>query len=157
MSLEALSNGYAAKAKEQWTELVHLATTISDRQVDNVAQTLSRATGTGKPGLKKKLEAIRWAYAKCKDTEPIIRAGQEVVLSKYIKSKRAERVEGRAVIKWEIAPELRELVREQVLRVGRIAKLRTSDDFWNFMHAQMQGWDEEFIKHEAGLIHASDC
>lgn len=146
----SLTEVYVNGANTHWSRLVELALSIPVEQLDRRAEQIARGARTGKSALKRKLEAIQWAYAKCHDKEAIVKAGQEQTLSRFIKSKKAERTEESVVMKWSISPDLKGRVQAEIWRIAKVLGFKTSEEYWEFMHSVMQDWDEATLNHLAG-------
>jgi hypothetical protein len=154
--LAVLATGYVAGANSQWGFLVDLACSLSPDRLDRAAQVLAKRTNVSKDSLKRKMEAIHRAQAKGIEAEALKAIGQEKILSDYVKAKKSERVEGLATLSYRMAPDLKEAVQKQLVRVARVLKLTTSDQVFEFLNSVMQEWTPEEIRHAAGDGHTEN-
>lgn len=134
---------YDAAKKEEWSSLVEAI--LSGEHVDCP---------------KWKRNAIRWARETGCSQESIIGLGQSKVLSNYTKAQREGRIGGQKLLRWRVSSTLADAVmssntspdQEEALvsRLVRVGKLRTSEDFWNFILSAFADLSDEDIKHLAG-------
>jgi len=148
--LEQIGAGFVSNSRSQWAALVGLARKVSPAGRDDLARTLATAAGVGKSTLARKLRAIHEAMKAGLNDDKLIEMGQSAVMAKFVKDKRAERTEDQVVLKWMIASDLRRAVQEEVWRVAQVLGLKTSDEFWSFLHSVMVAWTKEEILHLAG-------
>lgn len=134
---------YDAAKKEEWSSLVEAI--LSGEHVDCP---------------KWKRNAIRWARETGCSQESIIGLGQSKVLSNYTKAQREGRIGSQKLLRWRVSSTLADAVmssstspdQEEALvsRLVRVGKLRTSEDFWNFILSAFADLSDEDIKHLAG-------
>lgn len=134
---------YDAAKKEEWASLCEAI--LSGEHVDCP---------------KWKRNAIRWARETGCSQESIIGLGQSKVLSNYTKAQREGRIGGQKLLRWRVSSTLADAVmssntspdQEEALvsRLVRVGKLRTSEDFWNFILSAFADLSDEDIKHLAG-------
>jgi len=148
--LEQIGAGFVSNSRSQWSNLVHLARKVSPAGRDDLARTLATAAGVGKSTLARKLRAIHEAMKAGLNDDKLIEMGQSAVMAKFVKDKRAERSDEQVVLKWLVAPDLKLVVQEEVWRIAQVLGLKTSDEFWEWMHSVMVGWSEAEILHFAG-------
>lgn len=148
---EQAANRYVNGSKALWADIVAVAWVTKPENLDRAAKVLSESAGVGKEALKRKMLAVHYAMRiDSSQMETVVSAGQKAILALYVKGKRSERTEGLATLKWRVAPDLAEAVHKEVWRIAKVLKLKTSDDFWSWLHSQMVTWTTEEILHSAG-------
>ena len=156
---EQAANRYVNGSKALWADIVAVAWVTKPEHLDRAAKVLSESAGVGKEALKRKMLAIHYKM-KCDSpavtVETITAAGQKAVMAGYVKGKRSERTEGLATLKWRVAPDLADEVKKEVWRIAQVLKLKTSDDFWSWLHSQMVTWDVLELRHSAGMVTRDD-
>ena len=153
---EQAANRYVNGSKAQWSDVVLLAAATKAENLDRAAKVLSEAAGVGKEGLKRKMLAIHYAIHAGNSPDACIALGQKAIIAQYVKGKRSERTEGLATLKWRVSPDLAEAVHREVWRIAQVLKLKTSDDFWSWLHSQMVTWNELELRHSAGMVTRDD-
>jgi hypothetical protein len=148
--LEKNANAFITNAKGQWEMLVKLARATSPRSRGAAAATLAQAAGVGKSTLLRKLEAIHTAQNQGITDEKLIEMGQRAVLAKFVTDKRNGRQDEQVVLKWLVAPENRNAAHENAVRVAKLLHFTTSDEYWNWLNAQISGSTDEEILHSGG-------
>jgi hypothetical protein len=108
------------------------------------------------PAYKRK--AVLWARSKGCSAETIINLGQSVVLSRYAKFRKSGYGRDR-VLRWKISASLADAIQpernsnrdaEEPLqsRIARLTGIRTSEEFWSFVHSFFgEVSDLEIINH----------
>ena len=146
---------FASSAKEQWTAIVTLCFSGAD------PETLARETSVSASVLKQKFTAIRYARESGWAEQAIVALGQNGTLRAYAAAKQNGHREPEKVLRWRVSRRLAEAVMSSessedqeeplVSRLVRVAKLRTSEDFWNFLLSVFSDLSDKDIAHLAGL------
>jgi hypothetical protein len=134
---------------------VEIACSISAKRLDNAAKVLAGSTNGSKDTLKRKMEAIQYAQSRGIETDAIKAIGSSKILSDYIKAKKGERIEELTALTYRMAPDLKDKVQKQFVRIAKTLKLTTSDQLFEFLHSVIVDWTEEEILHAAGEGHDS--
>lgn len=139
------ANAFVSNAKAQWVSLVKTARSIKPKERDDAARSLSIAAGVGKSTLKRKLEALHMAMNNGLSDEKLIEMGQRAVMAKFIQDKRAARTDEQVVLKWLVAPDIRDHAVANSVRVGRLLGFTTSNQYWAWLNAQIENSSDEEI------------
>lgn len=150
------ANQFVSNAKAQWASLVKTARSIAPRERESASRALSAAAGVGKSTLRRKLEALHMAMNAGLSDNELIERGQRWVMAKFVTDKRNGRQDEQVVLKWLVAPELREAAIVNSVRVGRLLHFTTSNEYWAWLNAQIELATDEEIRHAAGMINAQD-
>ena len=151
---EESANRFVLSAKGQWSELVRVARATPPRSRVQVARTLAEAAGVGKSTLARKLEALHMAMNSGLTDDELIQRGQRWVMAKFVTDKRNGRQDAQVVLKWLVAPEIRDDAIKNSVRVGRILGFTTSNEYWTWLNAQVELATDEEIRHAAGEANA---
>lgn len=138
--------------RKEWQSFVAASLLFSDSaEVSHHVSELSTRCLVGEESLKRKIEAIRHASSSLGYTpEEIVRMGQEKTLSLFLRSKRQEKYTETVVMKWSVLGCQRELVQQQEKRIKALLGLQTSEQFFDWLLAQLQNATDEEIKQSAG-------
>lgn len=134
---------YEKASQEQWESIVELVFLGAHADV---------------PTYKRK--AIKWARDNGCSQEAIANLGQSKVLSNYATHRR-EGYERQRVLRWRVSASLADAIQpektvnpdaEEPLqsRIARLTGIRTSEDFWLWMHSFFADVPDEAITHHAG-------
>jgi hypothetical protein len=145
----------ALLSEEQWKAIVNAYR-------DGItAENLAQESGTNVATMKQKFRAIQFKHEEGWEFEAIIVAGQGPTLSSYAKAKRNGHNEPDRVLRWRVSRRLADAIMSSetspdqeealVTRLFRVAKLRTSDDFWNFLLSVFADLSDKEISHLAGI------
>lgn len=150
-------NATVEALKAEWGNLVSLALElpsepgeITNRAVNEAATALSFASRAGTESIKRKLMAIRYAQSTGLAPEEITAQGQEVTVSTYNASRKAEQLDQKVWLQWKVTGILRELVQQEYTRICRELQFVTSEQFWEWLFAQLHNLTSEELKHSAG-------
>jgi hypothetical protein len=146
---------FASSAKEQWTAIVTLCFSGAD------PETLARETSVNLAVLRQKFSAINYARESGWQEAAIVALGQNGTLRAYAAAKKNGHREPEKVLRWRVSRRLAEAVMSSevsedqeeplVSRLVRVAKLRTSEQFWEFIHSWFALVPDEEIAHHAGI------
>lgn len=136
--------------RSEWQHLVDLALSVDKTLIDPVARGLASASKIGPDSIRRKLESIQYAQSLGHPPEDIKAFGQERVLGEYIKSKRVKTYSDSTVMKWSVPGSLRELVQQDVRRIMDVLGLYTSEEFFDWLHAQLVDLTDDQIRQSAG-------
>jgi len=153
---EDTANSFVTNARGQWEQLVRVARSTPPRSRTQVARTLAEAAGVGKSTLCRKLEALHMAMNSGLTDDELIKRGQRWVMAKFVTDKRNGRQDEQVVLKWLVSPELRDAAIANSVRVARLLKFTTSNEYWSWANAQIELATDEEILHSAGAINAQD-
>ncbi len=148
------ANRFVSSAKGQWSELVRVARSTPPRARTQVARTLAEAAGVGKSTLCRKLEALHMAMNSGLTDDELIRRGQRWVMAKFVTDKRNGRQDSQVCLKWLVSPELRDAAVLNSVRVARLLKFTTSNEYWAWLNAQIELATDEELQHSAGMLNA---
>jgi hypothetical protein len=138
--------------RSQWQQLVEIAFALSrDRgDVDQVSHQLARASGQSEDSIKRKILAIQHAQGLSFSEEDVTKMGQTKVLSEYGKSKKQNKYEDMVWIRFQLPGSQKEIVTQQFERVKKVLGLKTSEQLFDFLIAQLQQTSEDELRHAAG-------
>lgn len=138
--------------RSQWQQLVEIAFALSrDRgDVEQVSHQLARASGTAEDSIKRKILAIQHAQTLGYSEEEVSKMGQTRVLSDYGKKKKQDKYEDLVWLKFQIPGSQREVARQQLDRVCKVLDLKTSEQLWDFLLAELSTASDEDLRHAAG-------
>jgi len=149
---EDSANQFLTSARKQWAELVKIGVRTPPRHLQNAATILASGAGVGKSNLYRKLVAIHTAHDSGLSEDTLVEKGQRWVLAKFQNDKRAARTDSQVVLKWMVAPELRDAAIANSVRVARLLKFTTSNEYWAWLNAQIELATDEEIIHAAGMM-----
>jgi hypothetical protein len=145
----------ALLAEEQWKAIVNAY------REGITAEVVAQESGTNVATMKQKFRAIEFKHEEGWDFEAIIVAGQGPTLSSYAKAKRNGHNEPDRVLRWRVPRRLAEAIMSSetspdqeealVTRLFRVAKLRTSEQFWEFLLSVFSDLSDKDIQHLAGI------
>jgi hypothetical protein len=138
------------RARDTWAALVDMSLLLEEDRVDGAATELSKHMGQSKDNLKRKILAIQHVRSLGNSADDIKKAGQGVILSRYIKARNSERYETTTVMKWNIPGSLREVIRNDMARVARVLGFVTSEQLWDFIHSILVDLNDDALKELAG-------
>jgi len=146
---------FASSAKEQWSAIVTLAFSGAD------PETVAREASVNAAVLRQKFQAIKYARESGWAEQAIVALGQNGTLKAHAAAKKNGHKEPDRVLRWRVSRRLADAIMSSetsedqeeplVTRLVRIAKLRTSEDFWLFMHSYFALVSDEEIQHHAGI------
>jgi hypothetical protein len=145
------ANIFAASARHNWAELVRVTRQVHPDHIEKSAKALAASAGVGAPGIREKMQAIRWLLDNGRSEDYIIGAGQHQTIHEYREAKKEKRLDPQVTMSWRITPDLRYHVQCQVIRIANLLGIKDSETFWMFMHAEMSSWTPEQIRHSAGI------
>jgi len=144
------ANKFVDSAKDQWGALVRLAILTPANNRKQAAAVLASASGVGKSNLQRKLEAIHLALTAGVTVSELIDRGQRWTLAKFVTDKRNGRQDAQVVLKWMVAPELRDDAQALFNRIGEVLHLRTPDERWTFFLGCFADVTDQELWHQAG-------
>ena len=158
---DSLRERFVSSSREQWAAIVTLALACSsDRLEQEVAETLARETSTNAVTLKRKFEAIRYARERGLDEFSIISNGQSQTLSNYMRARKRANSEKQRMLRWRVPASLADAIQsvetsdgqEEALqtRLVRVIKLKTSEDFWEFINSVFSDLSDADLLHLCG-------
>jgi hypothetical protein len=146
---------FASSAKEQWQATVTLCFSGAD------PETVAKEASVNAAVLKQKFSAIRYARESGWAEQAIIALGQSGTLRAYIAGKKNGHHEPERMLRWRVSRRLADAVMSSeaspdqeeplVSRLVRVAKLRTSNDFWEFLLSVFSDLSDKDIEHLAGM------
>lgn len=140
---------YVNGSLSRWTELVNIAIALKPKQLEKAAVRLAKLAGESAKTMRQKINAIRLASVE-NSAADIKAAGQAKTIATYVKAKNGARTDKQVLLGWKVAPELRDAAHEQALRVATLLKFTTSNEFWQWLNAQLENTSDEEIRHSAG-------
>lgn len=146
---------FASSAKEQWQAIVTLAFAGAD------PETVAKEASVNAAVLRQKFSAIRYARESGWAEQAIVSLGQSGTLKAYAAAKRNGHHEPQKLLRWRVSRRLAEAImssetspdQDEALttRLVRVAKLRTSEQFWEFMLSVFSDLSDKDIEHLAGM------
>jgi hypothetical protein len=146
---------FASSAKEQWQAVVTLAFSGAD------PETVAREASVNAAVLKQKFAAVNYARESGWAQQAIVALGQNGTLKAYSAAKRNGHHEPERMLRWRVSRRLADAVMSSeasedqeeslVTRLVRVAKLRTSEDLWNFLLSVFADLSDKEIAHLAGV------
>lgn len=153
---------YVASSREAWRALVNFSFLCPPDRLEEEINSLAKRVNSTAAGIKRKVEAIRW----CKNTglsqSEIIEIGQSAILSRYSGRNGKEDKERQRFIRWKIPVSLANAIKpkdkytiekEESLqsRLIRVLKIRTSEEFWEFMLSRFVDLTDEELYNDGGM------
>jgi uncharacterized Fe-S cluster-containing radical SAM superfamily protein len=141
--------------KAQWEAIVELAFCGADPEA------VAKETGVSGTVLKQKFSAIRYARESGWAEQAIVALGQSGTLRAYIAAKKNGHREPERMLRWRVSRRLADAVMSSeasedqeeplVSRLVRVAKLRTSNEIWEFLLSIFSDLSDKDIEHLAGM------
>jgi hypothetical protein len=159
---------FSAAQASAWQHLVTLCLATPIDRTEQLAVALAARTGGMKATYKQKLRAI-WDARNAEMTrEQIIEMGPTAVLSRFAKARRNGRFEKQRVISFRLSKSLADALysdepigpdheEPDLNRIARLLGFETWEQVWDFLHAEISGWSDEFILHEGGMFTEKDA
>lgn len=143
----------ATSIRSEWADLVVVSVRIlSEKQtVDQVAVALAKVSKVGIESIKRKIIAIQKMHGEGFSEEEIVSMGQEQVLGHFQKVKRQDKYEDEVWLKFKIKGSQREIVTQQIERVKKVLGFTTSEQFMDWLYAQLSSTTDEELTHSAGM------
>lgn len=154
---ERSANQYVVCTKGQWKELVAVAVDTAPSQVEKTAKAIATAAGVGWQTVREKIQAIQCVLRGGYSTQYIIGRGQKQTIADYRKAKAEKRLDPYVVMGWRVTAETRFAVQSEVLRICKVLKIKDSETFWTWWHAEASGWTEQQIRHSGGEPRLKRC
>jgi hypothetical protein len=152
-------NASSEALKTEWDGLVRLALELpteaeggGGKAIQEAATALAFASRCGTDSIKRKLLAIQHARAAGLAPEEIMAQGQEVTLSGHQASRRAEQIDQKVVLKWNVTGLTRQIIQFEYERICEVLDFNTADLFFTWLHAQLVDLKPEELKHMAGEL-----
>jgi hypothetical protein len=146
---------FASSAKEQWQAIVTLCFSGADPEM------LAKETSVNLAVLRQKFSAINYARESGWAEQAIVALGQNGTLKAHAAAKKNGHHEPERMLRWRVSRRLADAVMSSepsedqeeplVSRLVRVAKLRTSNDFWEFLLSVFSDLSDKDIAHLAGL------
>jgi hypothetical protein len=138
----------------EWADMVGVAVRILKEKetVEQVAGALAKVSRVGVDSIKRKLVAIQKMSQNGFSEKEIVTMGQEQVLGRFQKEKRQDTYEEEVWLRFKIKGSQREIVMQQIERVKKILGFTTSEEFFDWFHAQLSSTTDEELKHSAGMM-----
>jgi hypothetical protein len=155
--IEQSANQYVTCTKGQWKELVVVARGTSPKQLEKTAKAIATAAGVGWQTVREKLEAVQCAVRAGYSDEYIIGRGQRQTIADYRKAKAEKRLDPYVVMGWRVTAETRFAVQSEVLRHCKVLKIRDSETYWTWWHAEASAWTDPQLRHSAGEPRLKRC
>lgn len=150
------ATAYVNGSKSSWEQLVDLALALSDRQINKASERLAALTHTSKKTMRTKILAIRFQNVCGASAEQIKSVGQEKALGSWVKGKVKARTLPLVNFPHRLTPPVRDALHEAVLRIGRVCQLKTYDEVFQFIIAQIDVATDLELLHSAGEAHGSN-
>jgi hypothetical protein len=144
------ANQFVESSKTQWRAIVNFAVVTPKNDRRQAAATLAAASGVGKSNLQRKFEAIHFALEAGVSKVDLIERGQRWCLAKFVTDKRNGRQDPEVVLKWAVAPQVREDAQALFNRIGSVLNLRTPNDKWEFFLSVFADVTDLELMHQAG-------
>ncbi|HXP82618.1 MAG TPA: hypothetical protein VN976_22150 [Verrucomicrobiae bacterium] len=145
--------------RSQWAQLVKIAFALSrDRgDVDQISHQLARASGQSEDSIKRKIVAIQYAQSLNFTEEDVTKKGQTQVLSDYGKSRKQQKYEEMVYLKFRIPGSQREVAQQQFDHICQVCEFKTSEQFIDFLIAQLSAASDDELRHAAGHKQVKDA
>jgi hypothetical protein len=145
--------------KAQWDSMVEIAFNLKakppfddavQRAYEVTIASLAEASKVGPESIKRKLDAILYLSCLGHSAEEIKEMGQEAAVSRWNKS-RKEKTYGQTVtLGWRLPGSQKALLEQQVARVRVLLKLRTTEEWIDWLLSVLMGLTDEQIVSSAG-------
>jgi hypothetical protein len=148
------ANQFVSGSKKQWEALVCTVWEMDRRTRTESGKALAAAAGLGKSTLLRKIEAVHLAKQSGMAYAQVVDMGQRACMAKFVTDKRNGRQDEQCVLKWMVAPEIRDAANQNAWRVSKVLGFTTSNQFWQFLNAQLELATDEELQHSAGMLNA---
>jgi len=142
------ANEFVAASRQQWETLVRLCFEHRFNR-EKLAKSLARLSDGNKETLRRKIKAIDAAGRAGLETQDIIDRGQKAIMGEFLRHKNGPQ-EPETMIRHRVASSLAHAYQEDIERIGRVCKLRTTNELFEFFHAHWSTMTDEELIHETG-------
>jgi hypothetical protein len=154
---------FVTSSHEQWRALVNFSFLCPPDKLEEEINLLAKRVTTTSAGIRRKVEAIRYSKNVAGlSQDDIIKAGQSATLSKFGTRNGNKAKEKQRFIRWKVSISLADAIKpkdshtiEEVeslqSRFIRVLKIRTSDEFWDFINSDYADISDEELKNRGGM------
>jgi hypothetical protein len=150
-SRDSAESNLADAVKKEWEWYVFLGVSLTDEEVSAYAEQLSARLNVGKDSIKRRIDAIRYAFFTQKiPAGDIMARGQELTIGEYQKSRKKESLEKTVKLGYQVPGSLKAKLDEDMERVKGLLGIVTSEDYFDFIHSVIGSMSDDDIKQAAG-------
>ena len=143
---------YIQSAGSAWSAIVSIAYACGPDHLDRESELLARATNTTKAVIVRKFQAVHHKREQGWTEEAITKAGQGPTLSSFAASRKQQKPEADVILRFRVPASLGESWSELQARIARLAKLKTSEELFEFLHSVFVGLSDLQIQNLAGEL-----
>lgn len=157
---------FVSSSHELWLALVNFSFLCPPDQLEEEINALAKRTKSTPASIKRKVEAIRYCKNTGMSSREIIEAGQSSTLSKYRNRNGHQEREAQTFIRWRVPiamaraikpdPDKPEDVESLQSRCIRVLKIKTHDEFWEFLLSCFSDLTDEDLYNIGGMGHRHD-
>lgn len=157
---------YVSSSHELWKALVNFSFLCPPDQLEDEIIALAKRTKATPASIKRKVEAIRYCKNTGMSSREVIEAGQSSTLSKYRNRNGHQEHEAQTFIRWRVPvalaraikpdPDKPEEVESLQSRCIRVLKIKTHEEFWDFILSCYADLTDEEFYNIGGMGHRHD-
>lgn len=148
--LATLATRFIHESRAQWQDLVSIGAALSSKQLDVGAKRLAEQTGMSAATIKRRFLAVKHGIEMGLSQEALIKMGQQAVVAHYVRGKVKARTLPLVAFPHRLTAPVRDGVQELCERIGKVLKLKTYDDVFEFILADYITTTDDELIHRAG-------
>lgn len=167
MGSSNLEQSFGELAARQWQVLVTHALIVFEDHIDELAETLAKASKSSKDAMRRKILAIRSAGTNGMTSQDILAKGQSEILSLYAKARRNGSHDPQRLLAWRVSRSLADAIQCEspnpdcdepiVNRIARLLQIETSEQLWEFWYSVFSDLSDAEIKNLGGMWTEKDA
>lgn len=148
--LSTLATRFIHESRAQWQDLVSIGAALNSKQLDVGAKRLAEQTGMSAATIKRRFLAVKHGIEMGFSQEALIKMGQQATVAQYVREKVKKRTLPLVAFPHRLTAPIRDDLQVLCERIGKVLKLKTYDDVFEFILSTYADLPDEELLHLAG-------